>query len=153
MKKIYWLVVVVAAMFFNTGCGNKSKVNFSKPESVAKAYFEALTRLDFEGAKQYGTKDTKDVLDMLKSMMDVLDEEQKKQALADLEKNKVQKVMCKATENGEQECSYCCDEAGKFMETPVHLVKEEGRWLVDIPKEEMMKEMQNAEGADDGSGN
>lgn len=135
-------------VLFSVGCGTK-KVNFNNPESVAKAYAEAVNKLDFEGAKQYCTEGTAGMMDMFKSLLDVMGAEEKKKMEEETKKYTVKKISCAAIEGNKQECHYCCNAEGQDEESPVILVRQGDKWLVDIPKDETTPDMPPVEEGND----
>lgn len=144
-----FVACMLSVVLFSAGCSTK-KVNFNNPESVAKAYAEAVNKLDFDGAKQYCTEGTASMMDMLKSLLDVMGAEEKKKMEEETKKYKVTKISCKSIEGDKRECRYCCNAEGQDEEAPVILVRQGDKWLVDIPKDETTPEMPPAEeGTDD----
>jgi hypothetical protein len=138
----FFLLFLTVSIIGTSGCGS-SKVDFNSPESVAKAYLESMSKLDFEKAKTYCTKSTAEMMDMIKMLMGVMEEKERKEMEAESKKLKIKKVVCEALSATTRECRYCCNEEGNEDEAAFLLVREGDKWLVDIPKEENMQETEN----------
>ena len=141
MKKLFVkraLIPIMGLILVASACkGGKStggKVNMSKPENVAKAFITHLNKFEIDKAKQYGTEDTKKILDLLNQVLDMASEEEKKKIKEEADKAKVENIKC-VTTGDKSECNYCCDEKGK-EQGPIELKKIDGKWYVHMKKEE-----------------
>jgi hypothetical protein len=142
-------LVLIATVLF-TQCktaGAGAKVNMKKPESVALVFTQHLANLDVDAAKELGTEDTKKVLDFLSMAISMSGEEELKKMKEEAAANSknLKKADCTVT-GDEAKCKVCCDPEGKAMEdNEILLKKQDGKWLVHISKEDMMKGMDNGE--------
>src|SRR5689334_6646244 len=64
-KKFLSLLALTVITLILTACTGGS----GDPKSVAKNFFEALKTMNIEEAEKYATKDSKTVLDLMKTMM------------------------------------------------------------------------------------
>lgn len=127
-------------------CASSSKVNYGKPESVALNFYKALASYDLASAKMMVTEETKPTIDLIQTMFDALSEEEKNTEL-DKQKDLV-KLLKKATceVNGDEaKCKVCCNAEGGTDEEPVTLKKVDKKWLVDLPKEDIMGDLEGLE--------
>lgn len=129
MKRILIIVAIVIAIML-AGCGKK-------PEATAKAFLQAIEKRDFEAAKQFTTKDSQELLNLAKSFMDSMSEEQKE----DMKDYKFKIVESKM--DGEtaivtyQEIDAKDPRINKTKE--MRLVKEDGNWKVKLDKNSASK--------------
>jgi hypothetical protein len=119
--------MILAAALFMAACGSKA----DGPKEVATKFLTHINAMEFEEAKQYGTKETNDLLDMLKSFAAMGGEEQKPEATAF--------TITDVKEEGETATVTYKSEGSEEAET-LNLVKQEGKWLVNISKEDMNKD-------------
>jgi hypothetical protein len=133
-------ILLLSAFILGTASCGSPKVDFNSPESVAKAYLEAMSKLDFDKAKTYCTQSTAEMMDMIKMLMGVMEEKERKEMEAESKKLKIKKVTCETMSATTRECRYCCNEEGNEDEAAFMLVREGNKWLVDIPKEDNMQE-------------
>lgn len=116
-----------------TGGGGKT------PESVAINFLKSFAAFDFAKAKKYCTEDAQQVVGFMESMLGMVSaeekEEFKKKTAEDMKDLK--KANCRI-ENDLAYCKVCCDENGKESDDePLRLKKVEGKWLVDMSKEDL----------------
>ena len=104
------------------------------PKSVAKKFFEAFKTMDIDEAAKYATKDSKQMLDMMKMGM----------SFAPVNKDSLKQEMAKqkieygdAVINGD-EATISVTVDGKDK-TDFKLKKEEGAWKVAFDKNTLMK--------------
>lgn len=121
MKKIFSLLVLAAIAVFVVACGD----NGAKPEPTAEQYLKLLADGEFDKAGELGTKDTKDMLNMLKTFS--MGQKPEK-------KNEVKDVKC-TVEAGDSTavCTYCCNDKGE--NGSLKMLKVEGKWMVNEKKE------------------
>ncbi|MGF1566041.1 MAG: DUF4878 domain-containing protein [Flavobacteriales bacterium] len=129
--------MILAAALFMAACGSKA----DGPKEVATKFLTHINAMEFEEAKQYGTKETNDLLDMLKSFAAMGGEEQKPEATAF--------TITDVKEEGETATVTYKSEGSEEAET-LNLVKQEGKWFVNISKEDMNKD-EDMGGAMDGT--
>jgi hypothetical protein len=122
------LLILFAALLFVFGCGGTAKT----PEDVAIGFATALDKLDFKGAKAFGTESTGKILDMMEPMIASMGDKLKEE----MGKGKFEKATCEGTDD-KKNCKVCCDKEG--TEKEFVLVKKDGKWLVDMNKEDMNK--------------
>ena len=119
--------IVLAAALFMAACGSKA----DGPKEVATKFLTHINAMEFEEAKQYGTKETNDLLDMLKGFAAMGGEEQKPEATAF--------TITDVKEEGDKATVTYMSEGAEEAET-LELVKQDGKWLVNINKEDMNKD-------------
>lgn len=105
----------------------KSKSN---PKDVATNFLNALVKLDYEGAKKYGTPETGKMMDMLSSFSGMMPDSIKSKA-------KETKVEIKGyKEDGDNcEVSYMNSDKPDVVQT-LNLIKVDGKWLVNASKDD-----------------
>jgi len=101
-----------------------------KPSKNAEKFLTHFYALEFEEAKKYGTKSTGELLDALKGFVAMLSEEDKKK--------KSFKIVGE-TIDGDTAVVLFEEEGSKEPET-LNMVKEDGKWLVNMSKEDLDKE-------------
>lgn len=118
--------MILAAALFMAACGSKA----DGPKEVATKFLTHINAMEFEEAKQYGTKETGELLDMLKGFA----------AMGDAEKPEATAfTITDVKEEGETATVTYKSEGSEEAET-LNLVKQEGKWLVNISKEDMNKD-------------
>jgi hypothetical protein len=129
MKNLIKNTLIVVCIFLLVSCSGNG------PDVAATKFFENLNSGNFDEAKKYSTTDTKSMLSMMESFG-------AQDQLADLNTNTSFEVIdTKETEN----TAICTlkitdNETGDVEDMPLHLVKKDGEWLVDMNKEDMDKE-------------
>jgi hypothetical protein len=127
MKKLLLSVVAFALMTFAImSCGNKSN-----PKDVSQNFLNALTKMDYEGAKKYGTPETGKMLDMLSSFSNMMPDSVKNKA-------KDIKVEIKNVKEEGDKCVVTYKNNEKEEEQTLNLIKKDGKWLVNMTKDETM---------------
>ena len=109
-----------------------------KPSKNAEKFLTHFYAFEFEEAKQYGSKSTGELLDGLKEFTAMLSEEDKKPSTI---------VMVGETIDGDTAVVTYQLEGNKEPET-LKMVKEEGKWLVSMSKEDLNKEEEMEENLD-----
>lgn len=114
-----------------------SSCSGNSPENVAKSFFDNMYSGNFEAAKEYGTTDTKSMLSMMESF-GAKDQFKDKMKDADV------KVEVLET-NVDGDAATCKlkisdSKSDKTEEVDVKLKKVDGKWLVDMKKEDTKKE-------------
>ncbi len=126
MKK--FLLVPLAALAI-VGCSETPKT----PEDVAIAYLKAVDNDDFKSAKAYCTENTRQLLDKLQMIKDAMGQS----GQSETGKGKFEKATCEGSDD-KKNCTVCCDKDG--AESPLVLVKQDGKWLVDMNKEDQKRD-------------
>ncbi len=117
MKKIINLILVAIVATAVVSCKKTG------PEAVAKDFVMALDSKDYDKAKSLGTDDTKQMVDLIKSLAGMTPPSDKHA--------KIDKMTC--TVDGDKGvCSYCCTAEG--VEDKVDVVRKDGKWYVDMKK-------------------
>lgn len=124
MNRILTILSVGVLSIAFSSCGGGAK----KPEDVAEAFIKAVNKEDFATAKQHATKKTGNMLDMMKGMIENMDEEQKG------EKGEFKELKDTEVKEDKATVTYCCDKNGEDDE--VKLKKVDGEWKVHIDKEQ-----------------
>lgn len=135
MKFPVVLSIAVAALM--TACGGGET-----PSKVAEKFLTHIDKKEFKEAKAYGTKATGDLLDMVDGLAGMMPKEDPKGFVIKEEKIEGDKATVTYRSNG------------KEADETLNLVKEDGKWLVNMSKEDMNKEgdagaMDMGEGFDD----
>jgi len=102
----------------------KNKTN--TPEYVSKVFLEHIQRLEFEEAKEYATEQTKMMLTFFTNITELVPDSQRTVAA---EPDVVIKDCVVQDETAQ--CSYSAN--GK--DQTIDLIKQDGKWLVDMKKE------------------
>lgn len=123
MKNLVKLGVVLVVLVFMNACKNDSK-----PEAVGEKFLNHLNKQEWAEAKKLGTEATGQMIDMMESLSKMGGEAAKPKD--------VKPVTIKETKvDGDKAVlSYCCDEKGQ--DGKVNVVKVDGKWKVDMKKEE-----------------
>lgn len=133
MKKIFLslsAVVLMSLVLFS--CSSKSD-----PKDVARNFLNALTQMDYEGAKKYGTPETGKMLEMLNSFATMLPDSAKANA------RKI-KIEIKDAKTEGDKCSITYRNSEKQSDQVLTLVKKDGKWLVDMSKDDSMNAGEDA---------
>ncbi len=97
------------------------------PESVVEKFVTSLDKGDYEKAKDLGTEFTKEIVEALQSF-DEMNEQ-----YGEVEKEEpqvIEDILCKV-DNSNANCSYIINDEKHELD----LLKEDGKWLVDLKKE------------------
>lgn len=125
-KKLFSFVWVALAIFTIASCGKKSD-----PKDVAKNFLENLKNMDYENAKKFGTPETGKMLEMLASFSSMVPDSMKNEA-------KKEKVEIKdAKEDGDKCTVTFTSSKAPEKEEKINLVKKDGKWLVNMTKDDM----------------
>ncbi len=122
MRALQLITIVLAAGMIFSACET-----IQTPEQVAKDFLEYLEKGEFDEAKKLGTKDTHEVLESFKVFGELGEEFGETE---DAEPRKISDVKCEI-EGDEAKCTYMADDEKE----EIFLVKEDGKWLVDMKKE------------------
>lgn len=127
MKKVLFSLIAVAfATLTIVSCGSKSD-----PKDVAMNYLNALKKADYETAKKYSTKETVSMLEMISSFSGMVPDSIKNQA-------KDIKIDIKDVKEEGDKCVVTFESSDKKgSEEKLNLVKTDGKWLVNMSKDDM----------------
>lgn len=121
MKNNLIKIIVVVIMAFVIGCSGNS------PKSVAGNFLKAMNKMDFEGAKKYGTEDTGKMLDMLSGFMKMMPDSSKKETHSE--------IISETIEGDKATVTYK-DEKNEG-EQVLNLVKIDNQWKVSMNKDNL----------------
>ena len=110
-----------AMIFFLVSCSGGS------PKSVAENFLKAMNKMDFDGAKKYGTEDTNKMLDMLGGFAKMMPDSARKDVKTEITSEKIE---------GDK-ATYTYKEEGKDGEQTIHLVKVGNDWKVAMSKDDV----------------
>ena len=128
MKKITLsLLTLVACMMMLISCGG------GDIKGTATAFITAANKFDFEGAKKYAAAGTKAELEKMQAQMKTLPADQKKQFDDEVAKrSKFTFTIKDVKENGDlATVTFTSSEEPNKVDS-LHMVKEGGKWLVDM---------------------
>ena len=122
MKNLFKLSVLAFAMLAVVACGKKET-----PEATAQKFLDCMNKKQWDDAKKLGTKNTCDMIDMLKTFSGASE-----QAAASTEKKevKVENLKCDV-----QDTTAVCNYTQEGEQKKIDLVKRSGKWLVEMKKE------------------
>jgi len=132
MKRfLIYLIVVSAAFFFIISFGCKTPSGRQNtPGSVTERFLKHLGNFEFDEARKLGTEKTNQLISMLEMLTELSKE---KGADSVLKKKDVQVEILRTDIDGKTAVVTYRGEAEK--ELTMNLVKEKGKWLVDMKKE------------------
>jgi len=124
MKQVFVFVIILIVTASCRFFGIEKK---NTPEYVTKQFLTHFQKLEFDEAAVYGTENTRMMLRLFKSLSNMVPEETKNQ------NDFSDAVIKKCTVDGNTAiCSYTAN--GK--EETIDLIKQDGKWLVDLKKEQ-----------------
>lgn len=123
MKTRFVLSLAIAALIAACGGGGAST-----PSQVAEQYLTALNKMDFDAAKKLGTEKTGQMLDMMAPMMKMMGDAAKKEVGF--------KILGEKIEGEKATVTYRSDD--KEADETLTLIQKDGKWLVDMAKEDNM---------------
>lgn len=115
------------------GGGGKS------PESVAMGFLKSFEKLDWEKTKKYCTSDAQQIVTFMESMLNMLGETERAEFERKIKDDlkSLKKTTCRV-EGDRAFCNVCCNAEGETSDDdPVKLKKVDGKWLVDMNKEDL----------------
>lgn len=98
------------------------------PTQVAEKYLTHLNKMEFKEAKAYGTEKTAGMLDLMAGMASMMPKNESASF----------KISGETIEGDKATVTYRTD--GKDADETLTLVKQDGKWLVDMAKEDGMGE-------------
>jgi hypothetical protein len=124
MKKLLKLTVVLTTIVAFAACSGSS----DNPKDVAKEFLTHLNKKEYEKAKALGTENTVQMIEMIKSFSGMSEEKEGE------EPKKIENLACEV-DGDKAVCTYNLE--GE-EEDKLELVKKDGKWLVDMKKENPM---------------
>lgn len=121
------LFIFAAAALFMAACGGGGAKG-DGPKEVASNFIKHVNNMEFDEAKKYSTEGTAGILDMLKSFA----------GMAEKPESTAFEILDVKEEGDKATVTYRNE--GADADETITLVKENGKWLVDINKEDMNKE-------------
>lgn len=122
-------VVLIAALFMNVGCSDKSEV-----EKVADKFLTHLNNFEFKEAKEYCDDKTASMLGMLEGFSAMAKDEAKKEDKATF------KIISSEVKDDTATVKYSQTKEGETKEEVLNLKKIDGKWKVSMNKEDAKKE-------------
>jgi len=119
MKTPFLLSIAAAALL--AACGGGAS---DTPTQVAEKYLTHLKKMEFDDAKKYGTEKTGAMLDLMSGMASMMPKNE----------NTGFKILSEVIEGEKATVTYRGD--GAEADEVVTLIKQDGKWLVDMAKEE-----------------
>jgi hypothetical protein len=127
MKKLVlsFVAVLFAAMAIVSCGGSKSD-----PKAVATSFLNARNSMDYEGAKKFGTPETAKMIDMMASFSSMVPDSMKNES-------KKIKIEIKDVKEEGDNATVTYSESLKPGDQTLKMVKKDGKWLVNMSKEDM----------------
>lgn len=123
IKRTLSTLMLAGITFGITSCGGGGP---QKPDDVAKAFLKAIENEDYATAKEYSTKETAEMLNMMKGMMEKMGKGNR------TEKGELEELKNTEVDGDKALVTYCCDKEGK--DAKIHLRKKDGNWKVHLNK-------------------
>jgi hypothetical protein len=125
MKRIPFLLITLCLVA--SSCRFFGIERKNTPEYVTKQFLTHFQKLEFDEASQYGTENTKMMLRLFKSLSNMVPDSTKSQnnfSNAEIKKCTIEgnTAICSYTANGKEET--------------IDLIKEDGKWLINLKKEQ-----------------
>lgn len=123
MKSKFSFSVLIALFAVACGAGTPS------PSEVAEKFLTHTNKMEFAEAKQYSSKETSEMLDMLANFASQMGEQ---------EAPKPFKITGENIDGDNATVSYRSE--GDELDEKINLIKVDGKWLVNVSKEDLDKE-------------
>lgn len=135
MKNILFLTLL-CSFYALCSCESGAKGVEGSPKETMENFVKKVTANDFEGAKEFASARTDKTLETLKLAQGMFKEINKE------DKNKMsfhgvdfsQKISVKCTTEDNKATCDCCEEVTGNCQS-IAVIQENGKWLVDQPKE------------------
>lgn len=127
MKNLFKLALAFVALVIVGACSNSA----SDPKDVAEKFMNHLSAKEYDKAKELGTESTVQMIEMMKSFSGV-------EGATQTEPEKIENMKCET--NGDKAT---CTFTKNGEEDKIELVKQDGKWLVDMKKETPMGDAVN----------
>lgn len=128
MKSVKFLFIAVAMLFAFQACKTTDG-----PEAVTEKFMNHLMTGEYAKASEYGTESTKQMMQMFEALESLGGE---RMADADVKPEKIKNVNCDV-DGDTAICRF--EEEGEMAE--LNLVRVDGKWLVDMKKENPFGDM------------
>lgn len=136
MKNIVYLVLLFSLYLLSSCESTGTETNTGSPEETMNSFIEKVTAKDYEGAKEFASNRTDKSLESLKLAQGMFEEigkeDQNKMSFQGVDFSQKITVKC-STKEGKAICE-CCEEITGNCQN-IALIQENGKWLVDQPKE------------------
>jgi ribosomal protein L33 len=130
MKTGNFLKIISLLLIFTSACKTFKKDDAKSPEAITVKFLTLMSQMEFEKAKQFGTYKTGQMLDVF---ILALSSAKKKDSAFKVEKKEVNIIILKCEKQGDFAVVTYSSNEGK--QDRMELVKQDGRWLVDLKKE------------------
>jgi hypothetical protein len=127
--KITILLILLGGTFGILAC-KTSKAKANSPEAVATKFLKHLAAYEFDECRKLGNDNTGKMIDMLQVLVEMSKEKGNDSILIAKERTI---TIVKTAVDGKVAVVTYLDESG--IEQKLDMVKEEGKWLVDMKKE------------------
>lgn len=136
--KFTWVfVTLIFSLYLFSSCESTGTEGVKgSPEETMKSFIAKVKANDFEGAKAFTSKRTDPVMDFMKTRIDMLKQMGKEDQInalfggLDISQN----VSIKCTTKDNKTTCECCEEITGNCQS-IAVIQENGKWLVDQPKE------------------
>jgi len=120
-------VTLLLILVFASSCRFLGIERKNTPEYATKMFLTHFQKLEFTEAAEYGTENTKMMLKLFKSLSNMVPEETRSQ------NNFSDAVIQECTTQGNTaQCKYTANGKNETID----LIKQDGKWLVDLKKEQ-----------------
>lgn len=131
MKSKFSFSILIALFAVACGAGTPS------PSEVAEKFLIHTNKMEFAEAKQYSSKETSEMLDMLAGFASQMGEQ---------EPAKPFKITGETIDGDKATVSFRSE--GDELDERINLIKVDGKWLVNVSKEDLDKENAVDEGTE-----
>jgi hypothetical protein len=118
------LIAILTAVIL-ASCGGSS----DSPSQVAEKFLTHINKMEFKEAKKYATKPTGEILDMIAGMAGMMGEQEGPKSVT---------IKSETIDGDKATVTYRSE--GKEEDETLNLLKEDGKWLAHMSKEDMAKE-------------
>lgn len=125
MHKIFNILIIAVIPAVFAGCKTgKDLAKQNTPEYAAEMFLMHLNRLEFEQAKLYGTETTKNIVNLMQSMVALVPEQPAPQ--------EIKVIVTHCNVSGDTGiCYYTANEKSESLD----MLRVDGVWLVNLKKE------------------
>ncbi len=127
VSRDFMLYLINGSSEFEVAISDKT----TPPEAIAEDYLKAVKTQKFDVAKTLVTEESKATVDFMAQMITMGGEEAKKAATV---KYEIKDMKCETKDNV-SDCTCKVNDGKKEEEEKLHLVKKDGKWLVEQKKE------------------
>lgn len=128
MKNLFKLAVILLGVIAFNACNSGG----GTPEAVAETFLNHLNKKEYADAKKLGTENTVKMLETLETFA-AMGDEADTEAEAETEEFKIEEISSEI--DGDN--AVCTYKTSDGKEDKIELVKQDGKWLVDMKKEGM----------------